>query len=205
MCRWLTDRAGRPWRYSNLQSNDMRCGRIPATAEVWLTNPLQTGSAPDGKPPGQVRLPLQVAADDALHLQFERVVAALAGQRGERVERAPLVQVDEGEAALLLVPEGDQGAEQLRPEAVVHQRGVDRMQVGDQRFELVRHARADQPGEAVVILGRLDRQAALGVRAGVEQVLHVLLDVGEGPALARAEADRAGSSALESGPRVPRH
>src|SRR2546421_8952181 len=202
MCRWLMVRPWRPWRCSNLQFNDMRCGRIPATAEVWLTTPLQTGSAPDGKPPGQVRLPLQVVADHALDLQFERVVPALAGQRGERVERAPLVQVDEGEAALLLVFEGDEGTQQLRPEAVVDQRGVDRVQVGDQRLELVRHARADQPGEAVVVLGHLDRQAALGVRAHVEQLLYVLLHVGEGPALYRAEAHGAGSSGLESGSRV---
>src|SRR5581483_2675811 len=102
----------RPWRCSNVQSNDMRCRRIPATAVAWLTTtgkpgtaPLHTGGAPHREPPGQVLLPFQVAADDAPDVQLERVVPALAGQRGERVERAPLVQVDEGEAALLVVPE----------------------------------------------------------------------------------------------------
>ncbi len=73
----------------------------------------------------------------ALDLELERVVAALAGSRRERVERAPLVQVDQGEPALLVVAEGDQGAQQLRAEAVVDQRGVDRVQVGDQRVDLV--------------------------------------------------------------------
>src|SRR6266568_2585801 len=101
--------------------NHMRCARIPATPEAWLTNPSHTGGAPDRKPPGQVRLPLQVVADHSLDLQFERIVPALARQRGERVERAPLVQVDEGEAALLVVPEGNHGTQQLRAEAVVDQ------------------------------------------------------------------------------------
>src|SRR5215468_8176806 len=87
------------------------------------SQPSHTGCAPDREPPGQVLLPLQVVADHALDLQLERAVPALAGQRGERVERAPLVQVDEGEAALLVVPEGDQGTQQLRAEAVVDQRG----------------------------------------------------------------------------------
>src|SRR5690349_23883158 len=120
MCRAQTASGVAP----TCNPNDMRCARIPATPEAWLT-PLQAGCAPDREPPGQVLLPLQVVADHALDLQFERVVPALAGQRGERVERAPLIQVDEGEAALLLVLEGDQGAQQLRAEAVVDQRGVD--------------------------------------------------------------------------------
>src|SRR5690349_6010074 len=122
----------------------MRCGRIPATPVAWLTTAgkpgtarLHTGSAPHGEPPGQVLLPLQVAADHALDIQLERVVPALARQRGERVERAPLVQVDEGEAAFLVIPEGHQGAQQLRAEAVVDQCRVYRVQVGDQRLELV--------------------------------------------------------------------
>src|SRR5262249_43044979 len=182
MCRVRTASGVAP----TCNPNDMRCAGIPATPEAWLTaGRLQAGCAPDREPPGQVRLPLQVVADHALDLQLERVVPAFAGQRGERVERAPLVQVDEGEAALLLVFEGDQGTQQLRAEAVVDQRGVDRVQVGDQRLDLVRHTRADQPGEAVVVLGHLDRQAAFGVRARVEQLLYVLLHVGEGPALDR--------------------
>src|SRR5690348_4537825 len=143
MCRAQTASGVAP----TCNPNDMRWARIPATPEAWLTaslqagslqaGPLHAGGAPDREPPGQVLLPLQVVADHALDLQFERVVPALAGQRGERVERAPLVQVDEGEAALLIVGEGDQGTQQLRAEAVVDQRGVDRVQVGDQRLELV--------------------------------------------------------------------
>src|ERR1700730_12231713 len=78
-----------------------------------LQTPLQAGGAPDRKPAGQILLELQVAADYALDLQLERVVPTLAGQRGERVERAPLVQVDKAEPALLVVPDGDQGAQQL--------------------------------------------------------------------------------------------
>src|SRR5204863_6759026 len=130
MCRVQTASGVAP----TCNPNDMRCAGIPATPEAWLTASLRrrlhAGCAPDREPPGQVLLPLQVVADHALDLQFERVVPALAGQRGERVERAPLVQVDEGQAALLLVPEGDQGTQQLRAEAVVDQRGVDRVQVG---------------------------------------------------------------------------
>src|ERR1035438_3169307 len=64
----------------------------------------QTRRAPDREPAGQLGLELQVAADHALDLQLERVVPALAGQRGERVERAALVQVDQREPALLIVP-----------------------------------------------------------------------------------------------------
>src|SRR5689334_12899074 len=114
----------------------MRCGRIPATPVAWLTTigkpgtaRLHTGGAPHREPPRQVLLPLQVAADHALDIQLERVVPALARQRGERVERAALVQVDEGEAAFLVVSEGHQGTQELRAEAVVDQRGVDRVQV----------------------------------------------------------------------------
>src|SRR6266567_5878843 len=102
--------------------NDMRSARIPATPEAWLTKRLQAGGAPGRKPPGQILLELQIAANHALDLQLERVVPALAGQRRERVERAPLVQVDQAEPAFLVVAEGDQGAQQLRAEAVVHQR-----------------------------------------------------------------------------------
>src|SRR5690349_4993198 len=107
MCRVQTASGVAP----TCNPNDMRCAGIPATPEAWLTasltGHLQAGGTPDREPPGQVRLPLQVVADHALDLQLERVVPALTGQRGERVERASLVQVDEGEAALLFVLEGD--------------------------------------------------------------------------------------------------
>src|SRR5271166_5986189 len=198
----------RRWRCSNVQCQRYavrpHSSHLCGVAQLLSGNPLQTGCAPDGKPPGQILLELQVVADHALDLQLECVVPALAGQRGERVEGTPLVQVDQTEPALIVVPEGDQGAQQLRAEAVVHERGVDRVQVGDQRLELIGHVRADQPVEAVGVFGHLDRQAALLARAQVEQFLHVLLDVGEGPALDRAEADGAGSSGLESGSRVQR-
>src|SRR5580700_6227653 len=70
--------------------------------------------APHGEPPGEVLLDLQVVGERVLDLYLERVVPLLAGQRGERVERPPLVQVDEREPALALVPEGHQRAQQLR-------------------------------------------------------------------------------------------
>src|SRR6516165_793327 len=159
----------------------------------------QPWCAPDGEPAAQVLLPLQVVTDDALDLQLQRVVPALAVQRGEGIERAPLVQVDQRQPALPIVAEGDQRTQQLGAEAGVDQRGVDRVQVGDQRVELVGHARADQPVEAVGVLGHLDRQAAFLARAHVEQVLDVLLHIGEGPALNRAEAHRAGTGGLEPG------
>src|SRR5215469_18692204 len=76
----------------------------------------QTRGAPHGEPPGEVLLDLQVVADRVLDLDLEGVVPVLAGQRGERVERPPLVQVDEREPALTLVPEGHQRAQQLRAE-----------------------------------------------------------------------------------------
>src|SRR5580700_7603646 len=64
--------------------------------------------------------------------------------------------------------------------------------------------RADQPVEAVGVLGHLDRQAALLARVHVEQLLYFLLYVGEGPALDRAEAHRAGTGGLETGSGVER-
>src|SRR5580693_6441405 len=190
------------WGTPTCNPNDKRCGRIPATRTVLTAS--QPGGAPDGEPASQVGLPLQVVADDPLDLQLQRVVPALAVQRRERVERAPLVQVDQAQPALLVVAEGDQGTQQLRAEAGVDQRGVDRVQVGDQRVELVGHVRADQPGESVGVLGHLDRQAALLPGVHVEQLLDFLLHVGEGPALDRAEAHRAGTGGLETGSGVER-
>src|SRR5580704_7275582 len=82
---------------------------------------LQPGGTPDGEPAGQVRLPLQVVADDPFDLELQRIVPALAVQRREGVERAPLVQVDQAQPALLVVSEGDQGTQQLRAEAGLDQ------------------------------------------------------------------------------------
>src|SRR5580698_9524105 len=56
---------------------------------------LEAGSAPDREPAGQVGLDLQVRPDRPAHLQFDGVVALLAGFRRERVEGALLVQVDD--------------------------------------------------------------------------------------------------------------
>jgi len=72
-----------------------------------------------------------------LKINPKGVVPALAGLRGERVERAPLVQVDEGHPAVALVREGDHRAEQLRAEAVVDQRAVHRVQVSHQAGHVV--------------------------------------------------------------------
>ena len=78
---------------------------------------LEPRSSPDGEPAAQVLLQLQVVAQLRLDLQLERVVALRLVLRGERVERALLVEVDQRELAVALVPEADQGAEQIRAEA----------------------------------------------------------------------------------------
>src|SRR5215475_14957855 len=98
----------------------------------------QAGGAPDREPPAEIRLDLQVRTHRAPYLELHRVVPALATQRRERVERAPLVQVDEAEPFPGIVPETDQGAEQLRAEPAVYQRGVHRMQVGDECLDVIR-------------------------------------------------------------------
>jgi hypothetical protein len=59
-------------------------------------------------------------------------------QRREGVEGSPLVQVDQGQRPLLRIAEGHLRAQQLRPEARFHQRGVDCMQVGDRGGQVQR-------------------------------------------------------------------
>src|SRR5580704_1852334 len=140
----------------------------------------QAGCPPHREPPAEVRLDLQVIAERAADLQFHPVVPALAGLRGERVERAALVQVNQAEPAPGGVTEAEDGAEQLRAEAARLQRGIHRVQVRDQALDVVRGMTADEPGEAVGIRGHLNRRLVL---PHVEQGPDVLLDVAERLAL----------------------
>src|SRR5690606_13092244 len=78
----------------------------------------QAGGAPDGEPAAEVLLEGQVGADRAADLEFQGVVPLAAGEGSERVERAALVEVDEGEAPAAGILEGDQGDQQVRAEAV---------------------------------------------------------------------------------------
>src|SRR5580693_3422450 len=83
---------------------------IPARPARHARHGSQAWGTPDGEPAGQVLLDPQVVAEHALDLQFQGVVAVLAAERGERVERAPLVQVNQREAAVIVVTEGDKRA-----------------------------------------------------------------------------------------------
>ena len=75
---------------------------------------LQARRAPDRHPAAEVRLDLEIGAQGAPDLQLKRVVALLAGQRRERVEGAPLVQVDQPERTPARVAERHDRAQQLR-------------------------------------------------------------------------------------------
>src|SRR5690242_4629123 len=79
----------------------------------------QTGGAPHREPAAQVLLDPQIVRERRLHLEFERAVPAPrgAGQRGEGVERAPLVEVDQRQLAARVVRETRQRAQQLGAEA----------------------------------------------------------------------------------------
>src|ERR1700743_3199902 len=147
---WLPPRLSPEcWWCLALTHNDKPSGRIPCRGDDFSTVlPSQARRAPDGEPPGQVLLDLEVALQGSLHLKLQRAVPALAVQRRERVERAPFVQVDQAQPPPAVDAEADQRAQQLGSEAVVDQRGVDRVQVGDQVLHLAGQVRADQPGEA---------------------------------------------------------
>src|SRR5215469_11450894 len=98
---------------------------------------LKAGRTPDREPPAQVSLDGQVRPDVAAYLEFQRVVAVLAGLRRERVERPPLVEVDDAQLAAGGIGEPHQRAQQLRAEPAFRERDVDRVQVGDQRLHVV--------------------------------------------------------------------
>src|SRR5439155_16410753 len=129
------------------------------------------------------------AAHRAADLHLQCAVPALPAGRRERVERAPLVQVNQPEALPGRAAEAHHRAQQLRAEAARLQRAVHRVQVRDQALQVVRGVTADQPGEAVGVLAQLRLRLA---RAHAEQLGDLLLDVAEGPALGGTEADRAG-------------
>src|SRR5580700_3833309 len=80
------------------------CPRHSGRGEVLTAGVLQAGRAPHGEPPAQLGLDLQVRAERAADLELQRVVPPLPAQRGERVERPALVQVDQPQAAALGVP-----------------------------------------------------------------------------------------------------
>src|SRR5262245_62018168 len=94
------------------------CGRVCGPpAGITVLTESQAGCAPYGEPPAQVGFDLQVAAQRAADLHLERAVPALPAGRRERVERAPLVQVDQAEALPGRAAEAHQRAQQLRAEA----------------------------------------------------------------------------------------
>src|SRR6266487_4404708 len=61
-------------------------GALPAPSKPLFSALLEAGSAPDREPAAEVRLDLQVRANVAAYLEFQRVVAVLALLRRERVE-----------------------------------------------------------------------------------------------------------------------
>ena len=90
--------------------------------------------------------------------------SAGAGLRRERVERRLLVEVDQADPAARRVGERDQRAEQPGAEALRLEGGVDRVQVGAQAADVGRVVPVEQPGEAELVAGHLDRRARRGRR-----------------------------------------
>src|SRR5215211_5188138 len=127
--------------------------------------------SPEGEPAGQLRLDRQVAVQGGLDPQLQLVVAALAVQRRERVEGAPLVQVDQVDPPALGRGEGEHRAQQLGPEAVLLEGGVDQVDAGHQ----VLHVRVleDHPAVAVAVVGDRHRRPCL-LDGQLEQALELL-------------------------------
>lgn len=165
------------------------------------------------EPAGLVALHREVARDGGLDLQLQRVVPALPAQRGERVERAPLVEVDQGDPAAAAVGEGHQGAQQRRPEPRALQCGVDRVQVGDEVADaggrggvaggpgVPGTAAQHQPGVAVLVGDGFDP----GPAVGVEQVGDLALQGGERLPLGGPERHRPRPRRRETGGGLQRH
>src|SRR5690606_15523460 len=144
----------------------------------------------------QVLLDPQVVLEYGPDLEFQRIVTPVAGQRGERIEAAALVEVDQREG-LPAGPEGDQRAEELRAEAGVPQGGVDRVQIADQGGQIVRGAAGEQPRVTVGVAAEL-HGSVTAFRVGPQQGAYLLLDAREGAALDRGETDRAGTGRGEA-------
>src|SRR5215467_12547440 len=113
-----------PGRTKSLQDHEApgAAAQARAALEQMLALPLlaallQARRAPDRHPPLQIRLDLQVGAKRTADLQFECVIAAVSRQRRERVERAPLVEVDKAERPAARVAESHDRAEQHRAKA----------------------------------------------------------------------------------------
>src|SRR5215213_11418676 len=151
------------------------CSRTRSSHQVTAGAPLRRrnskaisrGDSPEGEPAGQLGLDRQVPAQGRLDPQLQLVVAALAVQGRERVEGAPLVQVDQVEPPPALVLEPEHRAQQLGAEAVLLQGRVDQVGAGDQ----VLHLRVGQhhPAVAVAVVGH--RQGGSGLGHGQGQQL----------------------------------
>ncbi|CAB4752240.1 unannotated protein [freshwater metagenome] len=87
------------------------------------------------------------------------------------------------------VMEGDEGAQQLRAESGCDKGRIHGVQVGHDRGQVGRLGLHEDPREAVLVAGDLDRRP----RIGVEERLHVGLDIGERSSLWRTKCDRAAS------------
>src|SRR3546814_17593672 len=112
----------------------------------------EAGRSPDCQPPRELRLHRQLGGELVADLDLEQVVAPLLprcrGIRGEGIEPALLVEVDQSGPAARSVGDGDQRAEHSGTEALFLEDRVDRAQVESEPTYALGAALPDHPGNA---------------------------------------------------------